>query len=188
MEKKYCGDYGGENDDGSKCKKPSGWGSDGDERCKHHPYEDDETFEKYDVIDVIKGIKSNHIKPDQLTREQRRACLPILYYDQGKVYEELANIFEVSLGTIHNDFEALRKEDAEKVLQIKDSELGGELLRSMKRDVAKLREQGNYQKANSVLRNTIETLQELGLVRKEPDRHKISWLDAVEESLPDQDA
>ena len=180
-----CKDYGGETSEGMPCQRPAGWGLDG---VNSGPCEDHKNGQKWveeaescSPISIIKRIQSGVLDPNALTPGQRRACLPILCIDKGKTYEEAAEIFDVSLGTIGRDWDLIRSGLEDKVLQVSSSDLAAEVFQSMKRDAAKLRKQGKYEAANRVISRAIEDLQDLGLIDKQADKMQLNWVDELED-------
>lgn len=180
-----CKDYGGKKDNGDPCHRDAGWGVDGENegRCTDHRAGNhwSDKAERVKPIDLLKKLQNGVLDPERVGTAERRACLPVLCWDQGKTYEEAAEIFDVSKGTIGEDWQKIKNGWAKKVVQVSSSELAAEVFQSIKRDATKLRNQGKYEAANRVIARGIETLQDLGLVDKQADEVNINWVNELED-------
>lgn len=119
-----------------------------------------------DAILLLQDIKANRRKPEDLSSEQRRACL-LLMANGKQTLAEIAHVLHVSRDTIVKDMRKVRARLGREVKGFSLDVVLGQLAHCAERFTAQALKQEDTALAWSIQRDFVRTLKELGILGKQ---------------------
>lgn len=176
--KETCGDYGGTNKKGEPC----GQATDGGRCADHEDQMAEHINQKINIERMVKGLNSGTIDPENVSTEERRACIPYLRVNSGRSYEGIGALFNVSKAQIHYDMQAILERHVEMIKEINPEDVGAQILMEIERDISELRKQGDHRSAVKSMRDKVKVLQTLGFLPKKDSSAVEDLADALDQA------
>ncbi len=124
------------------------------------------------VLELLRSIRSGEVYSEEVSREERRACVAYLKLE-GYTQPEIAEIFQVHRRTIVRDERAIRQEAARLVDELDVKAVAGSLIGWSKHITAKAMKEKDHALAWKVQRELVSDLQGLGYLPKAAEQYDV---------------